>query len=70
MKIKMITTAAGPIGNFIEGGEYDVPGDISEVQAKQFVDARSAIVLDTEKIETATAPPPETAMKKRGKKSK
>ena len=61
MKIKMLTTAAGPEGVQIAGQVYDLP----DVKAKAFIKAGAALAADPKPvrprrgpvIETATNPP-------------
>lgn len=61
MKIKMLSTAAGPMGVFSAGVEYDIPGDL----AQQFIKSRAAVEVkerpapkaETAKLETASEAP-------------
>jgi hypothetical protein len=61
MKIRMRTLASGPAGNYLAGHEYTSPHDLSEEQARSFVDGgyaeevtQKAMLPD--QIETADAP--------------
>lgn len=70
MKIRMKALATGPGGNFLPGLIYASPHDLSEEQARAFVDGGYAedvakkAVMPEEQIETADAPakPVETAV--------
>lgn len=67
----MKALATGPGGNFLPGSVYASPHDLSDEQARAFVDggyaeevAEKAAVMPEEQIETADAPaePVETAV--------
>ena len=65
MRIRMLSTAAGPQGVFKGGAEYAVPGEISEQLASGFLKGRAAVEVKEDakpkqgpaKVETAAAAP-------------
>lgn len=79
MKIRMRSLAAGATGVFREGTVYTSPGDLSDAQAQQFVEAGYAVIVaespaatpPAESLETATPPAEsEQAIKSRPPKAK
>lgn len=66
MKVKMITTAAGPGGTFLAGQEVDVAPELGAAWvAGGFavsIDAEPVPAAQAEQSETATAEPPEAAV--------
>lgn len=79
MRVRMLTTAAGPWGAIIGGHEGDVPDEVGRAMvaahAAVEVEQKGETVEKVTPIETATAEPPENAMmpparrrKKSGKK--
>lgn len=72
MRVRMVTTAAGPGGIYIAGETWE----LDTVTAQRFVAAGAAVALTVSRetlpaVETATVAAPETAMlarKPRGRK--
>lgn len=73
MRVKMLTTAAGPDGPFEAGRTYHVPDEMPPDVAKAFLQAnaatatKSALVTEAPEVEAAVVEPAETATAPRQK---